>query len=115
MSNLANAYLRRAISSLGAIEVASGRYVYLAEDLWHSVSSDALVTAVAQADGESQPDPSACLGDGAIPMPPWWSPAEQFLHLGFDGKPAEIGDDVARVITADLETGKEHPAPRGVS
>jgi hypothetical protein len=42
-----------------------------------------------------------------VAMPSWWSPEDQFLFMGFDGRPADIGDEVARVLTADLKTGME--------
>lgn len=99
--------LQRAIETLGAIEVAPGRYAYqsgIKEPQAWRVTTDELVCEY----GEAR------LRHGVL-MPAWWTPEQRFAVIATNGKTcpaptrelAKAANVGALIVTASSETGEE--------
>ena len=125
--------LERAITYLGATEVAPGRYAYRddATHRYYVVTADVMERLPQYLDAEDDSHTAShggysewCADTQAVEMPAWWTPERREAwrmtcdggHVGardaserFAAWPAEHLTCSER-ITADLETGAEVPA-----
>jgi hypothetical protein len=113
--------LQQAISHLGAVEVAPGRYAWQTKTQqthWVVTSAKDLERLSAYLDHERATDLDWLAQSDAVEMPAWWTPERRYAVISKNGvtcpgpskELCRASGACALVVTADLSTGEEVPA-----